>query len=245
MKSKILGFSFLLIMLISFFLSQTIAGTNAVNRYLEKIGINSHFTINHIEYSTLFLLLIIVVIAGLWGAKHYLKDSHPGLIQNIGFIFILLILFVPVIQVYTDYMLLFFSRDINAVEYCAAKSSCTYSLNTDTGNIEAAYRITLINHGKDKISFHMRVQPPPTGSDSMIDVKEAISGKEKIKTFSISSKEARTWSFTISLKSSNNFNSQGTINGPAIILFNNSRVVAPWSGAPQRRPFSLSSIANS
>ncbi|MCE5284974.1 MAG: hypothetical protein LLG02_03880 [Pelosinus sp.] len=233
MKSKILGFSFLLVMFISFLLSQTMVCIKVGNKLLVKIGTISYFTINYIEYSMIFLLLIIIFIAGFWGAKHYLTDSHPGLIQNIGFIFILLILFSPIIQVYTNYMLLFFSRDINAVEYCAAKSICTYSLNKDKGNIDATYRITLINHSKDSISFNMKVQTPPSCGYSIIEVKE-VSGKEKLKTFSLSPKESKTWLFTISLKSSNAIPSQGTINRPAIILFNNSRVMVPWSGTPPK-----------
>lgn len=236
MKSKILGFSFLLTMLINILLSLTVFDIKVGDRLLVKIGTVTFSTINHTEYTMLCLLLIIMIIVGFWGGKHYLQASHPGLIKMVGFMLILSIIIFPVMQVYTNYLLLFLSRDINAVEY-STESICVYSLTSDNGNVDATYQITLINHGKDSISFNMKVQPPC--GYSLVEVKETISGEEKLKTFSLSPKEAKTWLFNIGLQSPNTI-TQGTIKKPAIILFNNNNLVVPWSGTPPKDlPFQL------
>lgn len=181
---------------------------------------------SHNGFHYTVLITIGFAILGYTGAKHFLKEIYPKVVDKLTAIVLILFLFANQLLFLGYGQVLSFSKGINAIDYIPASSNCIFKSNSAPDLISFHYIINLKNYGNDEVKFSMRVQKPSLGYDNRSDVPDVMTDitdnddqGNSIKEFILLPKEQKVFPFTITDKNPQHLNTNGNMRSPNITIF--------------------------
>ncbi|PKM76923.1 MAG: hypothetical protein CVU90_10120 [Firmicutes bacterium HGW-Firmicutes-15] len=179
---------------------------------LESVGLSRqgyHYTV---------LYAIGFVILGYVGAKHFLKEVYPKIIELLP-TFTLMLFFTSNLLFSWGYgLVLSFSTGVNAVDYFPAQSNCTFKLNPESKLTSFSCNIMLKNYSYDEVKFNLRIQNPYFDFIMVSLPDQDSQDNPTLKEFTLLPKEEKI--VTFSIEDDSNPYTAGSITRPNITIFN-------------------------
>ncbi|WP_159426226.1 hypothetical protein [Desulfolucanica intricata] len=185
---------------------------------MESLGLKSWSDDNHGFHYTI-IYSIIFMMFGWFGAIKFLSDTHPKIVKRIPILLVALLFFAPGIINMGVSISLANSDGINAIDYYYDESSCNYESDEEIAEItHYNYHISLMNHGKEKVDFYLKVELPK--HETMINVTEENNKESGLRKFTLRPGEKKKFNFTISLKNDKYMSLEGSMRSPKAVIFN-------------------------
>lgn len=226
-KKKILGVLSLALLIFAFMFGATTSSQYSLgDSILRFLGLKA-WSKESIEHSArgfhyTFFYTVGFAILGYMGAKHFLKEIYPKLINRLPTIVLVLFFTGNLLFSWGYSLVLSFSTGVNAVDYFPAQSNCKYKLNPENNLALFSYSIKLKNYSNDEVKFNMRVQNPSFDDYIMVDVPDQGSkGNPTLKDFTLLPKEERIVTFSFNDESQYQ---SGNMNRPNIAIFNQESI---------------------
>lgn len=222
-RKKILGILSLVLLVFAFMSGvEAQSGYSMGDNILRFVGIKawSKETAEHIPqgFHNTFLLSLGLFALGYTGAKHYLKEIYPKLVDRLPAIAFFLFLTASPLFNWGYGIVLSSNKGINSVIYMPRQSSYHYQNASSLSNSEITnqYHIMLRNYSNDVVKFNMQVQKPTGSSFAMEDVTETDSqGQQTLKEFTLQPGEIKNFEFTLETRDTN----IGGGNSPNITIY--------------------------
>lgn len=174
---------------------------------------------NGFHYTLLYSLAF--AILGYVGAKHYLQDIFPKLVNKLQLIVIILIFTSTQLFTWGYGVVLSFSEGVNAVDYITAQSNCIYTSDSPDDLLSYQYQIILKNYSNQTVKFNMQVQKPSTDAVTMWNVTAAnLQGQETLKEFTLYPREQKQFRFVMDNRDDEHSFTSGSMSRPNITIFN-------------------------